>query len=156
MSDQVDQVSSFLQQEPREGLIAILDDHVVEAWRRDDSGFAVVDFDADHVLQFDGDMFDDVAEVGAAMKSLDEAAGIAEPAVVLGKPWEQCEEAVGEPSHPIAVDLGEVFEFDPCVKDRTMKMHVRTWQRPHHFDSHKLRLRPRVEAVGSSNLGFPL
>ena len=68
---------------PGQRLLVVLDDDAVDARLGGLAGAAEADVDARQRLQFQGDVLEDMARIGAVAQSLEEAAPLADAAAVL-------------------------------------------------------------------------
>ena len=68
-------------------LLDILDDDLVDALFRGFAGLAETDLRAGQRLQFQRDVFEDVAQIGAVAQALKEAAALADAATMLDHAW---------------------------------------------------------------------
>ena len=81
-------------------LLAILDDHFVDALLRGFAGLAEADFRACQRLKFQRDVLEDMAQVGAVAQALKEAAALADAAAVL--------DHAGQPAHQAIVQTRKI------------------------------------------------
>ena len=97
-------------------LVDVAEDHVVDALAAlDAAGLAAPDVVADHLLERQRAVLGDVAEPGALVEPLDEAAAAAARAGVLAQPGQHLEEVVGEAREGVGRELLQRPEVDDQV-----------------------------------------
>ncbi len=97
------------------GLVAVAVDDVVDAPLIAIDGLAVSDRKADEVLQFDGDVLDHVASIGAVPDPLQEAAWLPDRASMLVYGGDQVLEPLGDPLDLVARPVFQFLNVEPHV-----------------------------------------
>ena len=122
------QPMAFRQGGTRHLLVAGAKHHAVDALLRRAPGLAETGRHAGQVQQFDDNMLQHVAGPGAFVQPLDEAAALADTAVVLDQRGQQRGQAVGEARNQVRWIVFQLAEVEPHFEHRAVGPDVRTPQ----------------------------
>src|SRR5207302_3916131 len=99
-------------------------------------GLAEGDEHAGLVLQLQGDVLDDMAEVRTAVQPLEESAGLPGRAMVLAQPGQAFEQTIDEAKHFAALAAGQLVQLDAGAEDGPVEVDVRARQGADAFKPH--------------------
>src|SRR5690606_16118607 len=87
-------------------------------------------------LQFNGDMFENVRQVGSAAQPLEESTALATTAAMLDHPGQPGHEPVVETGQTVRGRVFPLAEIDPGLKDRVSSPEIRPTQGKNFLNFH--------------------